>query len=99
MSSSAMQRHVRARARAGDMSGGTLILQMGSRQAIFAAMQKYAGEKMLLLSRTVTPEPRRHVTVGRSHDQTGSDLSHDPPHDQSRDQAPKPASNQSCDKE
>ena len=44
-----------------------------------------------LLSRTVTPEPRRHVTVERSHDQTGSDPS--------RDQAPKPASNQSCDKE
>ena len=43
------------------------------------------------VSRTVTPEPWRHVTVGRSHDQTGSD----PP----RDQAPKPASNQSCDKE
>ena len=43
------------------------------------------------LSRTVTPEPQRHMTVGRSHDQTGSDPS--------RDQAPKPASNQSCDKE
>ena len=43
------------------------------------------------LSRTVTLEPQRHVTVGRSHDQTGSDPS--------RDQAPKPASNQSCDKE
>ena len=51
------------------------------------------------MSRTVTPEPRKHVTVGRSHDQTGSDPSRDPPHDQSRDQAPKPASNQSCDKE
>jgi Chromo (CHRromatin Organisation MOdifier) domain len=48
-----------------------------------------------MLSRTVTLEPRRHMTVGRSHDQTGSD----PPRDQSRDQAPKPASNQSCDKE
>ena len=44
-----------------------------------------------MLSRTVTPEPRRHVTVGRSHDQTGSDPS--------LDQVPKPASNQSCDKE
>ena len=43
------------------------------------------------VSRTVTPEPQRHVTVGRSHDQTGSDLS--------RDQVLKPASNQSCDKE
>ena len=53
----------------------------------------------LSMSRTVTPEPRRHVTVGRSHDQTGSDPSRDPPRDQSRDQAPKPASNQSCDKE
>ena len=52
-----------------------------------------------MVSRTVTPEPWRHVTVGRSHDQTGSDLSRDPPRDQSRDQAPKPASNQSCDKE
>ena len=51
------------------------------------------------LSQTVTPEPRRHVTVGRSHDQTGSDPSRDPPHDQSRDQVSKPASNQSCDKE
>ena len=61
--------------------------------------------------------------MGRSHDQTGSDLSrdlprdlphdlprdlsrdlprdlpHDLPRDQSRDQVPKPASNQSCDKE
>ena len=54
---------------------------------------------MLYLSRTMTPEPQRHMTVGRSHDQTGSDPSCDPPHDQSRDQAPKPASNQSCDKE
>ena len=54
---------------------------------------------LLLMSWTVTLELQRHVTVGRSHDQTGSDLSHDPPHDQSYDQVPKPASNQSCDKE
>ena len=58
-----------------------------------------ASVPFLRLSRTVTPEPRRHVTVGRSHDQTGSDPSRDPPRDQSREQAPKPASNQSCDKE
>jgi hypothetical protein len=51
------------------------------------------------VSRTVTPEPRKHVTVRRSHDQTGSDPPCDPPRDQSRGQAPKPASNQSCDKE
>ena len=39
----------------------------------------------------MTPEPQRHVTVGRSHNQTGSD--------QSCDQEPEPVSNQSCDKE
>ena len=50
---------------------------------------------VVLVSRTVTPEPRRHVTMGRSHDLTRSD----PPRDQSCDQMPKPASNQSCDKE
>ena len=41
--------------------------------------------------------------MGRSHDQTGSDQSRDPPcdppRDQSHDQVPKPVSNQSCDKE
>ena len=62
-------------------------------------VNKYKEEKRWVVSRTVTPEPRRHVTMGRSHDQTGSDPSRDPPRDQSRDQAPKPASNQSCDKE
>ena len=63
---------------------------------------KFSVKSMTLLtalSQTVTPEPRRHVTMGRSHDQTRSDPSRDPPHDQSRDQAPKPVSNQSCDKE
>ena len=51
------------------------------------------------LSRTVTPELRKHATVGRSHDQTGSDPSCDPSCDPSRDPAPNPASKQSCDKE
>ena len=51
------------------------------------------------VSRTVTPELRKHVTMGRSHDQTRSDPSHDPPRDWSRDLAPNPASKQSCDKE
>ena len=37
--------------------------------------------------------------MGRSYNQTGSDQSCDPPHDQSHDQVPKPVSNQSCDKE
>ena len=37
--------------------------------------------------------------MGRSHDQTGSDPSRDLTCDKSCDQAPKPASNQSCDKE
>ena len=62
-------------------------------------VNKYKEEKRWVVSQTVTLEPRRHVTMGRSHDQTGSDPSRDPPCDQSRDQAPKPASNQSCDKE
>ena len=51
------------------------------------------------LSQTMTLELRRHVTMGRSHDQTGSDPSRDLTCDKSCDQAPKPASNQSCDKE
>ena len=51
------------------------------------------------LSQTMTLELRRHVTMGRSHDQTGSDPSCDLTCDKSCDQAPKPASNQSCDKE
>ena len=51
------------------------------------------------LSRTVTPELQKHMTVGRSHDQTGSDPSRDPPRDQSRDLAPNPVSKESCDKE
>ena len=63
------------------------------------SLQAQQDLKEEMLSRTMTPEPRRHVTVGRSHDQTGSDLSCDLPCDQSRDQVPKPASNQSCDKE
>ena len=63
------------------------------------SLQAQQDLKEGMLSRTVTPEPRRHVTVGRSHDQIGSDPPRDPPRDQSRDQAPKPASNQSCDKE
>jgi hypothetical protein len=50
------------------------------------------------LSQTMTLELRRHVTMGRSHDQTGSDPSRDLTCDKSCDQAPKPASNQSCDK-
>ena len=37
--------------------------------------------------------------MGRSHDQTGSDPSHDLPCDRSQDLAPNPASKQSCDKE
>ena len=51
------------------------------------------------LSRTVTPELQKHMTMGRSHDQTGSDPSRDPPRDQSRDLAPNPVSKESCDKE
>ena len=51
------------------------------------------------MSQTVTPDPRKHVTVERSHDQTGSDPSCDLPRDRSRDPAPNPASKQSCDKE
>ncbi|KAH9972918.1 hypothetical protein BJV77DRAFT_968513 [Russula vinacea] len=39
------------------------------------------------------------MTVERSYNQTGSDQSHDPPHDQSCDQEPEPISSQSCDKE
>jgi hypothetical protein len=48
MSSSATRRHVWAKARAGDMSGGTFTLPMGSQQAIFATMQSYAGAWTLL---------------------------------------------------
>jgi hypothetical protein len=48
MSSSATRSHVKAKVRVGDMSAGTLTLPMGSRQAIFAAMQSYAGAPMLL---------------------------------------------------
>ena len=51
------------------------------------------------LSQTMTLELRRHVTMGRSHDQTGSDPLRDLTCDKSCDQAPKPVSNQSCDKE
>ena len=43
------------------------------------------------LSQTMTPEPQKHVTMGRSHDQTGSEPSRDP--------VPNPATKQSCDKE
>ena len=48
-------------------------------------------ETTQVVSRTVTLEPQKHMTVGRSHDQTGSDPSHD--------LVPNPASKQSCDKE
>ena len=48
-------------------------------------------ETTQVVSRTVTLEPQKHMTVGRSHDQTGSDPS--------RDLVPNPASKQSCDKE
>ena len=51
------------------------------------------------VSQTATQEPWRHMTVGRSYNQTGSDQLYDPPHDQSYDQVSKPVSNQSCDKE
>ena len=63
------------------------------------SLQAQQDLKEGMLSRTVTPELWKHVTVGRSHDQTGSDPSRDPPRDQSRDPAPNPASQQSCDKE
>ena len=53
----------------------------------------------LFLSWTVTLELQKHVTVGRSHDQIGSELSCDPPCDWSHDPAPNPMSKQSCDKE
>ena len=55
------------------------------------SLQAQQDLKEGMLSRTMTLEPRKHVTMGRSHDQTGSDPSRDP--------VPNPASKQSCDKE
>ena len=63
------------------------------------SLQTQQDLKEGMLSQTVTPELWKHVTMGRSHDQTGSDPSRDPPHDRSRDLVPNPASKQSCDKE
>ena len=57
-----------------------------------SSLGSFAGsERYDQLSRTVTPELQKRVTMGRSHDQTGSDPSHDP--------VPNPASKESCDKE
>ena len=61
-------------------------------KGLLSSLGSFAGsERYDQLSRTVTPELQKRVTMGRSHDQTESDPSRDP--------VPNPASKESCDKE
>ena len=60
-------------------------------KGFLSSLGSFAGSKRCdQLSRTVTLELWKHVTMGRSHDQTRSP-SHDP--------VPNPVSKESCDKE